>query len=187
MQQETNFSEKLPLEYFDKMIDVHLKGAMIWNKLSIPLMKKQRYGRIINLSSFMGLVGSPLRLNYVTAKAAIIGMTRSLAVETSRFGITVNAIAPGFVLTDTLKKRAKNGMIDAEKIAERTPVGRWATPEDISRVISFLIEKKSSYITGIVMPVDGGISIGLDLGEDIGSVDDTFKEQIKEIMEYNDE
>ena len=91
------------------------------------------------------------------------------------------------MLTNTLKKRAKSGLLDAETIANRTPVGRWANPIEVSRVISFLVKKESSYITGIVLPIDGGISIGLDLGEDIGSVDDTFKEQIKEIMEYNDE
>ena len=183
MQHEINETEKLPIDHFEEMINVHVKGAMIWNKISLPLMKKFKFGRIINISSFMGLVGSPHRLNYVTAKAALIGLTRSLAVETARYGITVNAVAPGFVLTNTLKKRAKSGLLDAETIANRTPVGRWANPIEVSRVISFLVKKESSYITGIVLPIDGGISIGLDLGENIGTINESFLNQRKEIMD----
>ena len=181
MPQELDYIEKLPISYFSRMIEVHLNGSVVWSKLAIPLMKQKNFGRIINLSSFMGLVGSPMRLGYVSAKAALIGMTKSLAVETARFGITVNAIAPGFVLTETLKNRAKNGMLDAKKIAMSTPVGRWANVEDITRVIKFLVEEKSSYITGVIMPIDGGISIGLDLGENVGQINSEFSKQMKEI------
>src|SRR5690606_17760651 len=93
---------------------------------------------------------------------------RTLAIENARKGITVNAIAPGYILTDTLRQRVETGILDHDRFAERTPVGRWGTPDEVARVVVFLAERSSAYITGAVIPVDGGYSIRGDAGDDIG-------------------
>ncbi len=168
MPRQVGSIEELPLEHFKEMLSIHLNGTFIWSKLAVPLMKERGFGRIVNMSSFMGITGSPFRLDYVTAKAGIAGMTRGLATELARFGITVNAIAPGFVLTETLQERVKKGYIDSVKISERTPVGRWATPDEISNAVAFLMSEKSGYITGQILPIDGGTAMSLLVGENIG-------------------
>ncbi|MEM8628332.1 MAG: SDR family oxidoreductase, partial [Pseudomonadota bacterium] len=93
--------------------------------------------------------------------------TEALALETARSGITVNAVAPGYVLTDMLRKRAEAGILDRDKIAERTPLGRWAEPEEIANAVAFLASPDASYITGTTLAVDGGLSIRGDAGEDL--------------------
>ena len=153
---------------FDRMLAVHLRGAFLASKEVIPGMRRRRFGRIVNLSSVLGLVGLPYRLAYQVAKTGVVGLTRTLALENARHGITVNAIAPGYIFTDTLRARAEKGLLDYDLYAERTPVGRWGTPEEVARVVSFLVEPASAFITGAIYVVDGGYTMRGDPGEDIG-------------------
>jgi NAD(P)-dependent dehydrogenase (short-subunit alcohol dehydrogenase family) len=161
-------TETLTDDEFDRMLAVHVRGTFLMSSAALPGMKERRFGRIINLSSILGLVGFPFRAAYSTAKAAILGFTRGLAVETARYGITVNAIAPGYVLTETLRARIHAGLLDHDVFAERTPVGRWAHPDEVARVACFLASPASAYITGTTIPVDGGYSVRGDPNESIG-------------------
>ena len=130
-------------------------------------MKQNGYGRIINISSANGVLAVPYRIGYVTAKKTIRGVTEALALETARAGITVNAIAPGYILTDVLKKRVSEGMLDHDAFAERTPMGHWGEPEDIANAAAFLASEEARYITGTTMIVDGGLTMRGDAGEDL--------------------
>ena len=167
MPRQVGSIEELPLEHFKEMLSIHLNGTFIWSKLAVPLMKERGFGRIVNMSSFMGITGSPFRLDYVTAKADRWHDPWTCD-RTGQICITVNAIAPGFVLTETLQERVKKGYIDSVKISERTPVGRWATPDEISNAVAFLMSEKSGYITGQILPIDGGTAMSLLVGENIG-------------------
>lgn len=161
-------SYTVPVDEFDRMLAVHLRGTFLMCRAVVPNMVARRFGRVVNLSSVLGIVGSPYRIAYGIAKSGIISHTRTLAIETARNGITVNAIAPGYILTETLKRRVEEGVTDYEKIAERTPAGHWGRPEDVAEVAAFLASPSSSYITGTVIPVDGGYSIRGDAGDDLG-------------------
>ncbi len=141
-------------EDFDSVIDVNLKGVFNCLKTITPVMVKQKMGKIINLSSVVGLVGNAGQVNYAASKAGVIGMTKSLAKEIGARGITVNAVAPGFietdmteVLGDKFKEEAKNGI----------PLKRLGTPEDVANVVAFLASDDANYITGQVLHVDGGM------------------------------
>jgi NAD(P)-dependent dehydrogenase (short-subunit alcohol dehydrogenase family) len=168
MAQEVRPFHEQPIANFDRMLAIHLRGTALFSALCVPAMREAGFGRIVNLSSVLGLVGLPYRLGYGVAKTAIIGLTRSLALENARFGITVNAIAPGYVATDTNVERAARGLLDFDLYAERTPVGRWGRPEEIARVIAFLADPASAFITGAVFPIDGGYTARGDPGEDLG-------------------
>jgi len=157
-----------PLDNFNRMLAVHLGGAAHFAHLCVPAMRAAGFGRIINLSSVLGIVGLPNRLGYCVAKTGMNGLTRGLAMENARHGITVNAVAPGYIFTDVLRDRAQRGMLDYDLYAERTPVGRWGRPEEVARVIAFLAHPDSGFITGVVWPVDGGYTMRGDPGEDIG-------------------
>jgi 3-oxoacyl-[acyl-carrier protein] reductase len=141
-------------EDFDSVIDVNLKGVFNCLKTITPIMVKQKHGKIVNLSSVVGIVGNAGQVNYAASKAGVIGMTKSLAKEIGARGITVNAVAPGFietdmteVLGDKLKDEAKKGI----------PLRRLGTPEDVAEVVAFLSSDSSNYITGQVINVDGGM------------------------------
>lgn len=159
--------EDLPSEHFEETMAIHVNGSMNWARLVLPGMRRAAFGRIVNMSSVNAIAAVPYRLSYVTAKKAIRGATEALALETARAGITVNAIAPGYVLTDALKSRAAAGILDREAIAHRTPVGRWAEPDEIASAVAFLVSKEAGYITGSTLVVDGGLSIRGDSGEDL--------------------
>jgi len=136
------------------VIDTNLKGAFNCMKLAAKTMMKQRYGRIINMTSVVGVSGNPGQANYVASKAGIIGLTKSAAKELASRGITVNAVAPGYVETDMtamLSDNAKQAMID------QIPLGRAATPEDITPTVMFLASEDAAYITGQVIHVNGGM------------------------------
>jgi len=141
-------------EDFDSVIDVNLKGVFNCLKTITPIMVKQKSGKIVNLSSVVGIIGNAGQVNYAASKAGVIGMTKSLAKEIGARGITVNAVAPGFIETDMtdglgdkLKEEAKKGI----------PLRRLGTAADVAEVVAFLSSDSSNYITGQVINVDGGM------------------------------
>jgi NAD(P)-dependent dehydrogenase (short-subunit alcohol dehydrogenase family) len=167
MPQKKGWIEELPEADFDRMLDIHVRGSVVWSRLVLPAMRAAGFGRIINMSSANAALAVPHRLAYVTAKKAILGLTEGLALDCARAGITVNAILPGYILTETLAERAEQGILNKDDYGERTPVGRWGMPEEIARVALFLADPASSFITGAKFVVDGGLTIRGDPGENI--------------------
>lgn len=141
-------------EDFSKVLDVNLKGVFNCTKHASSIMLKQKSGRIINISSVIGLIGNAGQANYAAAKAGIIGFTKSIAKELGARGITVNAVAPGFIttdMTDVLSDKIK------EKLLENVPLKKLGSPEDVANLAAFLASDNASYITGQVINVDGGM------------------------------
>lgn len=141
-------------EDFKQVIDVNLVGTFNMTKNVISYMMKARNGRIINISSVVGIAGNAGQTNYSASKAGIIGFTKSLAKEVASRNILVNAVAPGFIetnMTDVLKQEVK------DEIAKNIPLKRMGTPQDVANVVKFLASQDSSYITGQVISVDGGM------------------------------
>ena len=141
-------------EDFKQVIDVNLVGTFNMTKNVISYMMKARSGRIINISSVVGIAGNAGQTNYSASKAGIIGFTKSLAKEVASRNILVNAVAPGFIetnMTDVLKQEVK------DEIAKNIPLKRMGTPKDVANVVKFLASEDSSYITGQVISVDGGM------------------------------
>ena len=141
---------------FDAVIAANLKGAFLCMKAVARQMVKQRYGRIVNLSSVVGLRGNAGQVNYAASKAGVIGMTKSIAKELAGRNITVNAVAPGFMETDmtaALPESARRAALDT------IPMGRMGMPEDVARAVAFLASEEAAYITGQVLAVDGGMSM----------------------------
>ncbi|HET9750317.1 MAG TPA: SDR family NAD(P)-dependent oxidoreductase, partial [Casimicrobiaceae bacterium] len=156
-------------ENLARHLAVHVGGSFNTTRAAWPHMAERGYGRVVMTTS-TGLFGLPNNVSYATAKAGVIGLTRSLATAAARHGITVNAIAPGFVLTEGLRARIDSGLLDHDVLAQWTPVGRWAQPAEIARVACFLADPASSYITGTTIPVDGGFSIRGDPNELSGAI-----------------
>ena len=141
---------------FDAVISTNLKGAFLCMKAVARQMMKQRYGRIVNLSSVVGLRGNAGQVNYAASKAGVIGMTKSLAKELASRGVTVNAVAPGFMETDmtaAMPEDAKTATLAA------IPMGRMGAAEDVAKTVAFLASEEAGYITGQVLAVDGGMSM----------------------------
>ena len=141
---------------FDDVINTNLKGAFLCMKAVARTMMKQRYGRIVNLSSVVGLRGNAGQVNYAASKAGVVGMTKSLAKELASRGVTVNAVAPGFIETDMTA-----AMTDAAKAATLAsiPMQKLGAPEDVARAVAFLASDEAAYITGQVLAVDGGMAM----------------------------
>ena len=143
-------------EDFDAVLDTNLKGTYLCTRCVVRAMMKQRYGRIVNLSSVVGLRGNAGQVNYAASKAGVIGLTKSAARELSSWGITVNAVAPGFIgtgMTAAMTERARAAAIGA------IPAGRMGDARDVARAVVFLVSDESGYITGRVLAVDGGMSM----------------------------
>lgn len=145
-----NLMIRIKEEDWQKVIDTNLSGAFYLMKLAGKVMMKQRSGSIVNITSISGIYGNAGQVNYAASKAGLIGMTKSAAKELGSRGITVNAVAPGFIATDM------TGELDTDKIAEHIPLGRIGSPEDIANAVVFLVTS-GSYITGQVLQVDGGL------------------------------
>ena len=146
----------ITLDEWNNMIGVNLTGAFLYSKYVIPDMLKRKTGRIINISSMWGLVGSSCEVHYSTAKAGLIGMTKALAKELGPSGITVNAIAPGVINTDMNSALTDE---DREALINDTPLMRIGEPTDIAEAILFLAGEKASFITGEVLNISGGYVI----------------------------
>ena len=141
-------------EDFDLVVAVNLKGTYNFTRAVAPLMMKQRSGRIVSISSIVGIQGNAGQVNYSASKAGIIGLTKSVARELASRGVTCNAIAPGYVetpMTAVLPDKVKEAMLDA------IPMKRYGQVEDIANAVGFLVSDSASYITGQVLSVDGGM------------------------------
>ncbi|MCL5882518.1 MAG: 3-oxoacyl-[acyl-carrier-protein] reductase [Actinobacteria bacterium] len=143
-------------EDFDAVIATSLRGAFLCSKAVSRGMMKARSGSIVNVSSVIGLRGNAGQANYAAAKAGLIGLTKSLARELGPRGVRVNAVAPGYVVTDMTAELPENMR---EQVMKNTPLGRLASPGEIASAIAFLVSPAAAYITGAVLPVDGGLGI----------------------------
>jgi 2-hydroxycyclohexanecarboxyl-CoA dehydrogenase len=147
----------ITFEDWRKVIDVNLHGVFHTIQAVLPDMLEAGWGRIVNISSSSAQGGQPLMTHYVASKAAVIGLTKALALEFGPKGITVNTIPPGFIDTPMLRSAEKNGFLgDIEQNIARTPVRRIGKPEDIAAACAFLISEEAGYITGQILGVNGG-------------------------------
>ncbi len=146
---------RLPLEDWSAVIAVHLTGTFLFTRAASRLMRQQRYGRIINVTSYTGLHGNVGQSAYAAAKAGIVGFTKTAAKELAPYGITVNAISPN----------AQTAMVDSipaeryEELRQQIPVARFAEPDEMFPAVGFLASEQAGYVTGVVLPVDGGLSM----------------------------
>jgi len=147
---------KMPLEDFDKVVDINLKGTWLMCKTAGTLMRNQKRGRIINIASRAWL-GNRGQSNYSASKAGVVGLTRVLALELGKYGVLVNAIAPGLIDTPLTQKLPEDVQ---EKLIQAQPTKSMGQPEDIANAVAFLSSEKTQFITGQTIYVDGGKSIG---------------------------
>ena len=145
---------KMSESEFDEVIATNLKGVFNCTKAVTKLMMKQRSGKIVNMTSVVGLIGNAGQANYAASKAGVIGFTKSAAKELAARGITVNAIAPGFIATDMTDKLPDK---IKEESLKQIPLGKYGTPEDVANLAAFLVSEQAAYITGQVINVDGGM------------------------------
>ena len=139
---------------WDQVIQVDLRGAFLCTRFVMPHLIKQRSGRIVNISSVVGISGNPGQANYAAAKGGLIGFTKSVAREVASRNVTVNALAPGYIATGMVEKLSEAAR---EKILSRIPMGRFGVAEDVSEAVVFLCSNGASYITGEVLTIDGGM------------------------------
>jgi 3-oxoacyl-[acyl-carrier protein] reductase len=149
-----NLLMRMKEEEWDDVINTNLKGVFNCTKAVTRPMMKQRYGRIVNIASIVGVSGNPGQANYVAAKAGVIGLTKTAARELASRNITVNAVAPGFITTDMTDRLSEE--LKAEML-KQIPLARFGEPEDVAKVVSFLVSDAASYMTGQTLHVDGGM------------------------------
>ncbi len=149
-----NLLMRMHEEEWDSVLAVNLKGVFNFSKAVIRHMIRNRYGRIVNISSVVGLIGNAGQTNYSASKAGVLGLTKSLAREVASRGITVNAVAPGFIetaMTKSLSEAAQKLFLDV------IPMGRFGTPQEVAQAVRFLISDEASYMTGQVININGGM------------------------------
>jgi len=145
---------RMKLEDFDSVINVNLRGAFLCTKYAMTHMIRQRSGRVVNMSSVVGLSGNPGQANYAAAKAGLVGLTKAVAREVASRNVTVNALAPGYITTAMVDELSEDTQA---KILSNIPMGRFGTPEDVAEAVIFLCSDGASYITGQVLTIDGGM------------------------------
>lgn len=149
--------EELSLEDWERMLRVGLTAAFVLSRCAVPYMREAQFGRIVNVSSLRALTGSAHGIHYATAKAGLLGLTKSLALAVAPLGITVNAVCPGFVATEiTREALATHG----DEIRAQIPLGRAARPEEVAALVAFLCSEEASYLTGETVSANGGLRMG---------------------------
>ncbi len=141
---------------WDAVLATNLKGVFLVTKAALRPMMRQRSGRVVNIASVVGILGNAGQANYVAAKAGVIGLTKATAREVASRGITVNAVAPGFITTEMTEKLPE---AIKKRMKEEIPLKRLGTPEDVARVVRFLVDDDSRYMTGQILSVDGGMAM----------------------------
>ena len=147
---------RMSAEEWDEVIKVNLKSAYLCSKAALAHMVRQRKGRIVNISSVVGLSGNPGQANYAASKAALIGLTKTIAREVGSRNITANALAPGYITTGMVAELSEERK---EQVLLQVPMGRFGSPQDVAGMVAFLCSDEATYVTGQVIGIDGGLAI----------------------------
>jgi 3-oxoacyl-[acyl-carrier protein] reductase len=151
-----NLSLRMSVEDFDTVMNINLRSTFILNKSAIKKMIRQKSGKIINISSIVGTTGNPGQANYTAAKAGMVAMSKSLALEVAARGVTVNCVAPGFIATAMTDKLPE---VTKTELTKKVPCGRLGSPDDIANGVVFLASNEANYITGQTLHINGGMAM----------------------------